>query len=199
MVNDIMNKTQLLAVMPHAERGIRNNPYTKKCEIATFLKLFTELAPFFNCTTPAREVMFLAQIAVESGELRYTEEIASGSAYEGRKDLGNVFKGDGVKYKGRGYIQVTGRYNYKCLNAYCMQKGIDLDLVNDPKNLHGMREALMSALWYCDTHKVWDHADKHDILNASIAINGKNKKTGLPNGYSERKAYYEAARKAYGI
>ena len=194
-----MLKNQLLAVMPHTERGIRNNPYTKKCEISTFMQLFKELAPVFNCNTPAREAMFLAQIAVESAELRYTEEIASGAAYEGRKDLGNIFKGDGVKFKGRGYIQVTGRYNYKCLNAYCMQKGIDLDLVNKPTNLHGMKEGLMSALWYCDTHKVWSYADKHDILGASIAINGKNKKTGLPNGYTDRKAYYQKAKTAYGL
>ena len=53
------------------------------------------------------------QLAHESVSLRYFEEIASGSAYEGRRDLGNIHPGDGVRYKGRGPIQLTGRSNYR--------------------------------------------------------------------------------------
>ena len=62
--------------------------------------------------TPLRRVHFLAQIGHESAELTYSEEIASGRAYEGRRDLGNTQLGDGVRFKGRGLIQVTGRANY---------------------------------------------------------------------------------------
>lgn len=58
----------------------------------------------FDINTPLREAHFLAQIMHESVGLKYAEEIASGAAYEGRRDLGNTQRGDGVRYKGRGPI-----------------------------------------------------------------------------------------------
>lgn len=63
--------------------------------------------------TPIQRAHLLAQCAHESGVWRYKEEIASGAAYEGRKDLGNTQTGDGKRYKGRGYVQLTGRANYR--------------------------------------------------------------------------------------
>jgi hypothetical protein len=60
-----------------------------------------------------RIAVFLAQIGHESGGLRYTVELASGQAYEWRKDLGNINPGDGARFKGRGWIQLTGRHNYR--------------------------------------------------------------------------------------
>eukprot|EP00943_MAST-04B_sp_MAST-4B-sp1_P002217 g2217.t1 len=67
---------------------------------------------------------FLAQMAHESDKFKAMEEYASGRAYEGREDLGNVRPGDGVKFKGRGYIQLTGRANYR---YYGQVLGIDLE------------------------------------------------------------------------
>ena len=69
------------------------------------------------CTTNIERAHFLAQCEHESGGFRYKQEIwgptAAQSGYEGRDDLGNLQKGDGYKFRGRGYIQLTGRANYR--------------------------------------------------------------------------------------
>src|SRR5258705_13725156 len=94
---------------------------------ADYLPFIQQAMQEFQITSYLREAAFLAQLAHESGELRYMEEIASGAAYEGRKDLGNTQPGDGKRYKGRGPIQLTGRANYTKYGTL-----LGLDLVNDP-------------------------------------------------------------------
>lgn len=61
------------------------------------------------------EEMLIANILHETGGMIYFKEIASGQAYEGRRDLGNTRPGDGPRFKGAGCLQLTGRYNYSRL------------------------------------------------------------------------------------
>jgi putative chitinase len=101
----------------------------------------------YGITTPLQKAHFLSQISHESGQFKYREELASGAAYEGRKDLGNTVKGDGVRFKGRGYMQVTGRANYTKYNAYLKSKGITDDIVANP-SLVATKYAADVSTWY---------------------------------------------------
>jgi predicted chitinase len=78
----------------------------------------------FAIDSPARIRHFLAQIAHESGDLRWLEELADGRAYEGRRDLGNTQSGDGPRFKGAGVIQLTGRANYEAFALFIGDPGV---------------------------------------------------------------------------
>ena len=120
----------------------------------------------------------LGQIEHESGGFKYMEEIASGSAYEGRVDLGNVHKGDGAKFKGRGPIQVTGRANYeKIYKNFFVPNGLgEYDIVSNPELASDPKiGSLLSIGWLATTSngkKAIAAANKHDIEGATKAING---------------------------
>ena len=136
----------------------------------------------FQINTPARIQMFLAQIGHESGELRYVRELASGEAYEGRKDLGNSVGGDGKRYKGRGLIQLTGRANYTHLQLALGIPCIELpELIETPEN------ACRSAAWFWKTHGLNELADAGDFLTITKRINGGT------NGMSMRQMYFDRA------
>lgn len=132
--------------------------------------------------TPIREAMFIAQVAHESGSFRYVKEIAGGEAYEGRADLGNVERGDGVRFKGRGYIQVTGRANYKACG-----EALGLDLIQHPELLETTANACRSAAWFWYMKGLNQLADKGDFLGITKRINGGT------NGYKERMAFFNRA------
>jgi putative chitinase len=133
----------------------------------------------YGINTPLRIAHFLAQVGHESGELRYCEEIASGEAYENRKDLGNTEQGDGRRFKGRGIIQLTGRANYV---SYGKSRGIDYTTDEGAKLVASDPEtAIDVACWFWATHKLNDIADNDDVITITKRING-----GL-NGLDDRK------------
>jgi putative chitinase len=117
------------------------------------LNQIPEVAQKFNITTNLRLVHFLSQCAHESGNWKFVNEIASGKAYEGRKDLGNVNPGDGVKYKGKGYIQLTGRANYEKFSKF-----IGEDCVSNP-DLVATKYPLASAGFFFNSNNLWKTCD----------------------------------------
>jgi predicted chitinase len=137
----------------------------------------------YNINTPLRITHFLAQVLHESGRFGWFTEFASGKAYEGRTDLGNTQPGDGVKYKGRGAIQITGRSNYSIVS-----KDLKVDFVNTPDLLTKIEYAILSAGWYWNKRKLNRYADIDDIKAVTKRVNG-----GF-NGLQERIAYYNKAK-----
>lgn len=144
-----------------------------------YLPLLQSCLDKYSIDTLPRIRMFLAQVGHESAELRYTEELASGNAYEGRKDLGNIQPGDGVRYKGRGLIQITGRSNY----ALC-GLALDLPLLDQPQLLGQYEAATISAGWFWDNNNLNSYCDKDNFIGLTKRINGGT------NGLANRQELY---------
>lgn len=170
------------------------------------LPYIIETCEMFEINTLKRQLAFLSQVGHESGGLFYTEELASGEAYNNRKDLGNTSPGDGPLYKGRGLIQITGKANYKSLS-----ESIKQDLVANPKLLGGkntgvstkdqLRLSALSAGWYWNKTKLNQYADQ---MNPAVGVAAEpnlsayktitKKINGGYNGLEDRQKRYEAGR-----
>ncbi len=139
----------------------------------------------FEIDTPERIRQFMAQIAHESGGLRWLKELDDGTAYEGRRDLGNTQPGDGPRFKGAGALQLTGRDNYEQFAKF----------IGDPKVMEGCD-------YVADTYPFtsagfWWHNNRMNALvdagascrEVSSRVNGRDP----ANGLDDREAYYAKA------
>lgn len=153
-----------------------------------YAALITRYARDFGITTKLRMAHYLAQIAHESGALHYTKEIATGEAYEGRADLGNTQKGDGVRYKGRGLIQITGKSNYRMYARFC-----GVDVVSRPELLEQPVGAVRSSMWFWQQHKCNEWADADNVIKVTRLINGGTR------GLQSREDYLGRAKKVLGV
>lgn len=136
--------------------------------------------------------MIAAQLGHESVGLKYQEEIASGAAYEWRSDLGNMYAGDGVKFKGHGWIQVTGRANHTAVSKWAHARGIvpTADyFVQNPKALGSDEYCWVGPAWYLTQARPnWmAAADRGELENCTRQING-----GL-NGLADRRSRWNRA------
>lgn len=129
----------------------------------------------YEINTPLRFCHWFAQILHETGNFTWWEELASGKAYEGRKDLGNLHPGDGVKYKGRGWLQTTGEENYRIAS-----KELGHDFVTNPDDLKKLPWAALAAGLFWKQHDLNQWADKDSVLKITHIINGGE------NGLQER-------------
>jgi predicted chitinase len=144
-----------------------------------------------NINTPARQAAFLAQIAHETGGFRWFRELGSDAyfqRYDGRADLGNTQPGDGARFKGRGFIQITGRTNYQKAG-----EALGIDLIDNPQLAETPAVGARIAAWYWQSHDLNALADRGDFITITRRING-----GL-NGLADRQAYYARAERVLGV
>ncbi|MGH7495084.1 MAG: glycoside hydrolase family 19 protein [bacterium] len=163
---------------------------------AAFLQPLQSAMNEFGVNTPQREAAFLAQIAHESGEFRWMEEIwgptPAQQRYEPPKDLarklGNTQPGDGKRFKGRGPIQITGRANYEKYGGM-----LGIDLVNNPEKAATPEVGFRVAGLFWQKNGLNDLADKEMFETTTRRING-----GI-NGLDDRLKYYARAKEILGV
>lgn len=145
-------------------------------------------------TTPRRIAAFMAQLAHESGEFQYMEEIWGPTeqqlGYEGRADLGNILPGDGRRFKGHGPIQITGREGHARCGA-----ALGIDLIAEPTLICRPEYATRSACWFWNDKAggLSPLADRDWFLTITRFINGGY------NGRAERAAYWRRNRALLGL
>jgi putative chitinase len=156
----------------------------KPDRVNLFYPYLSKYMQLFGISGRLREAAFLGQVLWESGQLRYTKEIASGNEYDTRTDLGNTSQidGDGAKYKGRGLIQITGTSNYKEISTIFGE-----DFINHPELLETPRFACKSAAWWFNHHGLNELADQQNFNRITKIVNGGY------NGLAGRTLIYEKA------
>lgn len=182
----MITDSQLQQVMPTLSQQKRQ----------MYLPFLNNIMPMYDINSPMREAAFLAQIAHESGELKFWEEIWGPTAAQKRyeppsdlaKRLGNTQKGDGKRYKGRGPIQITGRFNYRKYGQL-----LQLDLEGNPDLASTTQVGFETACQYWKLNGLNELADIPDFTAITRKING-----GL-NGQADREKYYARAKQALGV
>lgn len=181
-INNPLRVSHFLAQVLHETGGltdadlVENLNYSAEGLHTTYRKYFPtleEAKPFGRAPGDSPEVR------------RKKQEAIANRVYGGRKDLGNNQPGDGFRFIGRSLNQITGRWMYERIGSI-----LGIDLVGQPWLACHPQHALevTAALW---THvkKLNPFADEDDLLRVSIGINGVNRSTGLPNGFSDRAAW----------
>lgn len=182
----------------------------------------------FNINTQLRLAHFLGQLQHESGlkpieeNLRYSSKrilevfgkyfpkksdsvlaeynpkYLANRVYSNRMGNGDWNSGDGYKFRGRGFLQLTGRNNYTALTKWAKANGIDADYVANPDLLLREADAVISALYFWESNNIKYYADRDDALSVSRIINvGNAKSKVIPHGMESRKSATEKFKKLF--
>jgi putative chitinase len=115
--------------------------------------------------------------------LQFTRELASGRAYEGRKNLGNTHPGDGPRFKGAGVIQLTGRSNYQKLS----------DFLGDAKVMDGV-DYVAAKYPFTSAGFWWQMNKMNAFCDAAPTVKEVTRKVnGGERGLADREQYYKRA------
>ena len=137
----------------------------------------------FNINTTNRIRHFLSQTAHESGGGKWKKELSDGWYLEGRQDLGNFNEGDGPRYKGAGYIQLTGRYNYQKFADYIK----DQEVMNGYEYVAQNYPFTSAGYW-------WESNNMNELCDTNPTVEQVTRRVnGGYNGLEDRKHYYRLA------
>ncbi len=181
---------------------LRAVPKLYQNRLDEFVASFNQWAFPMGVNTPLRAAHYLAQVFHESEALRYVTELASGAAYDtGAKavSLGNTPEkdGDGQRYKGRGYLQLTGKANYTNFsNSDCCTE----DVVTHPEKVAEFPLNQVSALWFWERNGLSMMADNDNGKNTTDVCKAITKRVnGGLSHLSERLYYLKRFKKEFGI
>ncbi|HEX7176840.1 MAG TPA: glycoside hydrolase family 19 protein [Pyrinomonadaceae bacterium] len=171
-------------------------PGANSARLALFLPHLQAAMDEFQINTPLRAAAFLAQLAHESGQLRFMEEIWGPTSAQRRyepvtslsRTLGNTVTGDGFRFKGRGPIQLTGRANYQRFGGL-----LGLDLVGNPSLAATPEVAFRIAALFWQNRGLNAFADTGNFREITRRING-----GF-NGLADRVNFYNRAKAILGV
>lgn len=174
-------------ITPELLRTVAGAPVSKTVTdgLVEFLPKYLDQ---YGIDTDLELAHFLAQAAHESDHFRTLTEYASGAAYERRRDLGNVYPGDGRRYKGRGIFQLTGRSNYAT-----MSKKLGVDLLNNPALAATPEISVRTALEYWNSRNLSKWANEDNIEKITKLINGGY------NGLAARRIHLQKAKRAIAL
>lgn len=172
-------------IMAVAPRFSGDRAAAQKRIVEAIAPVFAATLDRYQIDTLLRIAHFMGQVTHECAGFRTTEEFADGSAYEGRRDLGNLHRGDGPRYKGRGLLQLTGRANYRRLGAV-----LGLPLEDDPELAGDPVISLRIACEYWKDRRINDPADRDDLVTVTRRVNGGT------NGLADRGEYLKKAKVA---
>jgi predicted chitinase len=174
-------------------------PALKPEKAATLLPFVQAALTEFGIDAPARSAAFLAQLAHESGQFRFMEELWGPTAQQLRYEpvttlsakLGNTEVGDGKRFKGRGPIQITGRANYGTYGGL-----LGLDLVADPPKAAAPEVGFRTAGLFWKKNGLNELADR--VTDAAFETITRRINGGI-NGLAERQAFYAVAKSVLGV
>ena len=177
----MLTDPQLQQIMPNLAQAKR----------ALYLPALNQAMAACGVNTLLRTAAFAAQLAHESGEFRWMEEIwgptTAQLGYEPpaakAARLGNTQPGDGKRFKGRGPIQITGRFNYKRYGDL-----LQVDLTANPAQAAAPEVAFLTAGLFWKTNGLNELADAEQFVTITRRINGGE------NGLADRQKYYERAK-----
>lgn len=190
-------------------------PQTSRKVLARFVDPLNMTCDEFEIDTVTRAAAFIAQVGHESGGLNFTKENLNYSAaslmkvfgkyfnqttanayarnperiasrvYANRMGNGNEGSKEGWIYRGRGLIQITGKYTYEKLAKY-----LNMTLSETCAYLETDEGAAISAGWFWDSNGLNELADANRFTDLTKRINGGT------NGMEDRKAIWARAKKA---